>query len=172
MDRHSRTAVSFGLSLSLTLALGATGCRSTRSEVPPSKPFSSTGQPSAPLSFGSAPHQANGLSALGAGGGDGLPGQAANGAGQLGTPAPGSSTFGVPAGAAFGQPGTSGLANPSAAASSSTGLTAPGVSDPTTGIPQTGTGPTGPAAGIGVGRPGAGTAGTGGVQTPSPQPFN
>lgn len=142
MERRDRRTASLGLALTLTL--GLTGCRTPRSEIPPSKTFSGNGQPTAALPFGSTPNPVNGFSALPSAAGDGLPGQ--TGAGQLGTPGTNSGNFGVPSTSSFGPPGTNlntGAANPSSPLSPA-GMNPPSVSNPTVGIPQTGTGPAGP----------------------------
>lgn len=161
MDRRTRAWA--GLTLTLALVAPAAGCHNTRSEVPPSKTFSGTGQPPAPLSFGSSP-AAPGLSGL-PGSGDGLPpGQ--NSSPQFGTPPPSSGNYGAPTSNTYGPMGNSALATPPASSlGSGMPAMAPSVSNPSVGIPQVGTGPLGPAAGIGA-PPSNNTS-----QAPSPQPF-
>ena len=131
MERREHMAA--GLGLALTLTFGLAGCRTPRSEVPPSKTFSGTGQPPAALPFGSSGNAANGFSALPGGSGDGAPGS--SNAGQLGTPGTNSGNFGVPSTNSFGPPGTVNGAGVSA-----------GAANPLVGVPQTGTGPASPGA--------------------------
>ena len=147
MDRRERMLT--GLGLTIALALGAPGCRTPRSEVPPGKAFSGSGQaqPQAgAVGFGSAPHGPNGFAGLPSGSGEGLPGS--NAAGQLGTPAPGVGNYGAPTNNTYGPPGTSSLATPPSSSLGAPSMSPPVGSDPAVGLPQTGTGPTGPAAGL------------------------
>ncbi len=79
MDRLKLTLAGCGLSL----LLAAPGCRSTRSEVPPHRPYSSDGKQMPPtIGFSSDPHPMTGGAALAAGA-PGLPGSP-----QFGTPTP------------------------------------------------------------------------------------
>lgn len=166
MDRLKRLVAGVGLSISVAACVS--GCKTPRSEIPPGKRFLGSGQPQAPLNFGSQPGGPGGFSGLSGAPVDGGPGQ--NGPGQFGTPPPASSTFGVPNTAAFGAPGTSGLASPPASSLGAPGIGAPGMSNPATGLPQTGTGPTGPAAGAGF-SPTAPSGASAPLCGPSPQPF-
>ena len=123
MDRHTLTLAGCGL----MLLLASTGCKSTRSEVPPGRPYMSDGRQMPPGStlFSSDPHPmaGNALSntpgnppgAPGAlpgmpGSTPGTPGGQPGAPGQFGTPGPGASTnWGAPTGHAYGPPGTSGV---------------------------------------------------------------
>jgi len=108
-----------GTALLATVAL-ASGCRSTRNEVPPGKPYARTGEAPPTVGFSSQPHP----------GALGMPGTANVGPGgmaddplassqpQYGTPTPGSRGVSLPTGNQFGPPGTTGL-DPTAGASSS-----------------------------------------------------
>jgi hypothetical protein len=147
MDRRDRMWTGFSALLALAVSCTAMGCRSTRSEVPPAKPFSGVGQAPSGVGFGSAPHNGTGFAALPNGTGEGLPGRN-NGTGQFGTPLPGSTNYGAPTNNAYGPPGTSSLATPPASSLGAPSSAMPSASDPTTGIPQSGTGATGPAAGL------------------------
>jgi hypothetical protein len=149
MDRRIRTVAGLGL----MLAVSGTACRTPRSEIPPAKTFSASGQPAAPLAFGSSPNNNNGFSTLSSVTGDGRP--AHDGAGTIGTPAPRSDNYGAPTTGAYGAPGSAMGNSPTMAPSS--------YSNPGVGIPQNGTGPTGPAAGIGAPPSGAAPA-----QMPAP----
>jgi hypothetical protein len=113
-----------GAALLSTVVLSS-GCRSTRSEVPPGKPYARTGDEPPAVGFSSQPHPANA---------GGMPGPINIGPGGMnegrvagtgnssqptfGTPTPGSKGGRLPTANAFGPPGTSGL-DPSAGASSS-----------------------------------------------------
>lgn len=140
MDRLNRNLAACGLALAL--ATSGTGCKSTRSEVPPSPSFSGNGQ--APIGFNKDPNPVSGAA--------GLPG--ANS--QYGTPTPTTTpSYGPPGQGGFGGVGSN-LGSPATTPPSSTapgydGLSSPlGASNPATGLPQAGTGPSGPAAGIGA----------------------
>jgi hypothetical protein len=105
-----------GAAILATVALAA-GCRSTRSEVPPGKPYARTGEAPPTVGFSSQPHP----------GALGMPGSTNIGPGgmaddplaatqpQYGTPTPGSRGVTLPTGNRYGPPGTSGL-DPSAGA--------------------------------------------------------
>jgi hypothetical protein len=108
-----------GAALLATVAL-ASGCRSTRSEVPPGKPYARTGEAPPTVGFSSDPHP----------GALGMPGSTNVGPGgmaddplassqpQYGTPTPGSRGVELPTANRYGPPGTSGL-DPAAGGSSS-----------------------------------------------------
>lgn len=103
MERHialrNRVVPGCALMVSMILATG-TGCRSTRSEVPPHKPFMTDGQKTPPINFsGNAANPADGLPQVNTG----LPN-------AYGTPAPGATdNYGAPTSNTFGPPGTSSL---------------------------------------------------------------
>ena len=96
----------------------ASGCRSTRSEVPPGKPYARTGEPAPSVGFSTQPHPANAggmnpIANIGPGGmtDDRLAG---GGGGQsaeplYGTPTPGSRGVDLPTPNRYGPPGTSGF---------------------------------------------------------------
>ncbi len=147
MDRLYRNLAGSGLAL--TLVLAGAGCRTPRSEVPPSPAFSGNGQ--APdVGFSKAPNPIDG---------PGSAGMPPAGGGQFGTPSPSSTpSYGPSAGGAFSAPGSN-LGTQSSMPSPLPTGTAPGTgslaspggaSNPMSGIPQTGTGPSGPAAGVGA----------------------
>ncbi len=100
MDRLSYTLAACGIS---ALLLG-TGCRSTRSEVPPGRPYAGDGRQAPPVGFSSdprpLPNNAAGLT----------PGVIPNTPGKYGTPTPGDSgRYGVPTVGNYGAPGSSPL---------------------------------------------------------------
>ena len=134
MDRLRRIVAGGTLAMMLGTVVAASGCRSTRNEVPPGPKYSTTGEPSSNM-FNSAPHPYNpvgggnpyangstpgqpGTSALGsqaAGSAmDGLPsGPGAGGSSSsFGTPAPSTPGMGQPTPGAYGPPGTAGAYNP------------------------------------------------------------
>ncbi len=122
MDRLRRVLTGGTLVAILGVVVAASGCRSTRNEVPPGKQYSTTG--GAPdLSFNSAPHPNNSIGAglynnSGTPGMPGMPGPGSTsgtpgldgssaGAGSapaLGTPAPSSANFGQPTDNRYGSP--------------------------------------------------------------------
>jgi hypothetical protein len=119
MDRLDRALPALrALALAgVILSLGS-GCRSTRSEVPPGKPYQTTGGMPPTVGFSSEPHPGANR-ALGAlYGNKGPGGLVADGSGSasagndivLGTPTPGEKRYGAPTDNQFGAPGTSGLA--------------------------------------------------------------
>ena len=133
-DRLSRIVRGGGLALAL--AAGGTGCRSTKPEVPPHRPFMAGVEGAqAPASSLTNPSTTT----------DGLPPVSA-GPSPYGTP-PSADTrpYGAPTSNAYGAPGTSSLGTlPGGDAtrpsfSPVNGLQ--GGANPQTGIPQTGTGP-------------------------------
>jgi hypothetical protein len=111
MERQVRIWAACGL----LMITATTGCRSMgRSSVPPGPKYSADGRQQPGVSFSSDPHAANQAGNPSLGGitnmapGGTLAG--GSGAPQLGTPGPNSNPYGVPGGAAFGGPGTSGAA--------------------------------------------------------------
>jgi hypothetical protein len=113
MDRHNRVLVGGCMALLFGFVAAGSGCRSMRNDVPPGKPYSTTGGSPPPVGFNSDPHP---NTAVGGGmyGGGITPGSAApTGAGgmpQLGTPAPSTGQYGAPTTNAYGP--LSGIASP------------------------------------------------------------
>lgn len=121
MDRPSFRRVSTSLLMSaglLTTVTLSSGCRSTRSEVPPGKPYARTGEQPPAVGFSTQPHPAdsggmNPVANIGPGGmtDDRLAG---GGTGQTaeplyGTPTAGSKGVELPTANSYGPPGTSGF---------------------------------------------------------------
>jgi hypothetical protein len=132
MDRLRRVLAGGMLATMLGMVVGASGCRSTRDQVPPGPKYPTPGDSSAPLGFNNSPHPYNAMSSgytnntvqgqsglpgsAGLGGSstptpDGMPLGAGPGGSQssLGTPAPNSSNLGAPTSGLYGGPGTSGI---------------------------------------------------------------
>ncbi len=134
MDRLRRILAGGTLAMMMGTVVGASGCRSTRNEVPPAPRLPMTGEPSS-VGFNSSPHPYNALSSpyatnpsIAGAGQPGMPGSPGMGSGMpgsgmdamppgmgagaspsgLGTPLPGSSGMGQPTPNAYGPPGTSG----------------------------------------------------------------
>jgi hypothetical protein len=111
MDRHSRVLAGGCLAVIVGTILTVSGCRSMRNDVPPGKPYSTTGGNPPPVGFNSDPHP---NTSVGAGlyGNPMTPGSASADAGpagaptQFGTPAPGVSPYGAPAQGRYGPLGT------------------------------------------------------------------
>jgi hypothetical protein len=96
MDRLNRNAAGCGLMLMLATA---GGCRSTRPEVPPGRPYTNDGRQVPPINFSSDPHPMTGPGIVAGPGAPGAP--------QYGTPSSASSAnFGAPTGNQYGPPGT------------------------------------------------------------------
>ncbi len=134
MDRLSRIVTRGGLALVLGSMVSSLGCRSMKSEIPPGKPYSTTGAPTPNVGFSSDPHpNAGGAAGLynngvqQASGASGLPGgvQPASGDSvgnpvemtgrpQYGTPINNKNSYtdAVPATGRYGPPGTSGISSP------------------------------------------------------------
>jgi hypothetical protein len=117
MDRHNRVLVGRCLAVLLTFMVLGSGCRSMRNDVPPGKPYSTTGGSPPPIGFNSDPHPntsvgggmygggmtpGSPLSSGGATGPGGMP--------QLGTPTAGAGQYGAPTANAYGP--LSGTATP------------------------------------------------------------
>jgi hypothetical protein len=162
MDRLKLTLAGCGLSL----VLAAPGCRSTRSEVPPHRPYSSDGKQMPPtIGFSSDPHPLTGGAAMNPGA-SGMPGSP-----QFGTPPPSVAGAGAPTIGSYGAPGTSGGAS---------GLTAPpgGFNDVLSArASAAGPGASGDAATAAPGSPGAAPGSPGGAAnstyyTPRPAASN
>jgi hypothetical protein len=118
MDRLSRVMAVGSLALVLGTGLTASGCRSMRSEVPPGKPYSTTGGQPPTVGFSSAPHPNTGAGA-GLYGNASNPGatspdgnqsfSASNGMSpKLGTPAPNPGNYGAPTPNSYGPIGSAG----------------------------------------------------------------
>jgi hypothetical protein len=107
MDRFPRILAAGGLGLVMTAA----GCRSTRPEVPPSRPFANDGRQRKAIEFSSEGHPVRADAAAGSmpNTGTGVT-NLANGIGT-GATRPDPAAFGAPAGA-YGGPGTAGLGQP------------------------------------------------------------
>jgi hypothetical protein len=117
MDRPYLVVSVRNLSCMLMLvALGSAGCRSTRSEVPPGKPYQTTGGGPPTVGFSNEPHPstATGMAGLygnkgpgaliGDGRGSSTPGEDVT----YGTPAPGTPNLGAPTDNRYGPPGSAG----------------------------------------------------------------
>ena len=112
MDRLPRPFVACGLGL----LLAATGCKATRPEVPPGRPFANDGQQRKAIEFSSDGHPtsaaaSNNFMPNNLGGSN-----LASGIGSGGTRPDGAAFSGIPG--AYGAPGTAGMAQP------------PGLNDP------------------------------------------
>jgi hypothetical protein len=117
MDRLRRVLTGGTLVMMLGTVIAASGCRSLRNEVPPGKPYSTTGgtppsigfntdpRPNAAVGSGMYPSTAPGQPGMtGPGGTPGMTGPDAtysaggSSASQFGTPPPSTNQFGVPPG--------------------------------------------------------------------------
>jgi hypothetical protein len=104
-----------------SILLASVGCRSTRSEVPPGKPYQTTGgnPPTVGFSQEPRPSTASGMAGLFGNRGpgalvqDGRGSSGGSGDVQYGTPTPGSANFGAPTDHQYGPPGTAGTAGTS-----------------------------------------------------------
>jgi hypothetical protein len=98
------------------VVLSAGGCRSTRSEVPPGKPYATTGGQPPAVGFSSEPHPGTGgfmggfspLSPSGSLVQDGKPPSSSSGAPVYGTPTTANDSLGAPTANQYGPPGTAG----------------------------------------------------------------
>ena len=130
MDRLNRTMTGCGL---LLLLATTGGCRSTRSEVPPGRPYTSDGRQVPPINFSNDPHPTTGPGLVNA-----------PGAPQFGTPSSANSAnMGAPTGNQYGPPGTAlgGMQTPQGAGFSSGGTEASSMPAPGLGAPSVGQGP-------------------------------
>ena len=109
MDRHSRVLAGGCLVALMGIVFTSSGCRSMRNDVPPGKPYSTTGGGHPPVGFNSDPHPSTSI-APGLYGGTGTPGTAPADGGpvgpgsptQFGTPTPNSSAYGAPSSNRYG----------------------------------------------------------------------
>jgi hypothetical protein len=116
MDRLSRVLAVASMALVSGAVLTASGCRSMRSEVPPGKPYSTTGGQPPTVGFSSDPHPNTGVAPGMYGGGlnrgatspDGNQSvSASNGMmPQLGTPAPNPGNYAAPTDNKYGPVGS------------------------------------------------------------------
>ena len=97
MDRQTRRWAGCGL----MIVMATSGCRSTRSEVPPGRKYSGDGRqvPSVGFSSDPRPSGANGMGSV--------PGGPGTMPGRYGTPSPATPNYGVPTGNDYGPPGQS-----------------------------------------------------------------
>jgi hypothetical protein len=134
MDRLRRVLASGTWVVTMGTVLTAAGCRSMRNEVPPGKPYSTTGGTPPGLDFNSAPHPPSvtpniygnnstpGMTGQGAtpsipgqgtmpglSGQDGTPAGLGSNPAQLGTPAPGGNNYGAPTSHRYGPSMTPGV---------------------------------------------------------------
>ena len=126
MDRLRRLLTGGTLVMTLSTVIAASGCRSMRNEVPPGKPYSTTGgtppsigfntdpRPNAAIGAGMYPNATPGQSGVptpgvnpGMTGSDATYSSGGSSASQFGTPAPSGGQFGVPPG--IGRNGASGM---------------------------------------------------------------
>ena len=129
MDRLPRPFVACGLGL----LLAAAGCKSTRNEVPPGRPFAKDGQQRKAIEFSSDGHPVSAAAGPAAMpnnlGGSNLASGIGSNAGR-----PDGSAFGAPPGA-YGAPGTSGMPEPGTADPSTTRATGGSLGTPPAGLP-------------------------------------
>jgi hypothetical protein len=133
MDRLNHAMAGCGLMLVLA---AAGGCKSTRSEVPPGRPYTNDGKQVPPIGFSSEPHAMTGPGIVGGSGAPGAP--------QFGTPGSASSAnLGAPTGNQFGPPGTSmgSAQTPSGAGFSSGAAESSSMPSPGLGAPSGGSAP-------------------------------
>lgn len=128
MDRPSRVLLAGRLALMAGgVLLCAEGCRSTRSEVPPGKPYQTTGGAPPSVGFSSEPHPnpATGMAGLhgnmapGSLVQDGRGPSAPSGDMVYGTPTQGTPNLGAPTDNRYGPPGTAGSSTSSPSGSAS-----------------------------------------------------
>jgi len=106
MDRHSRVLAGGCMIALMGMVLTAAGCRSMRNDVPPGKPYSTTGGGPPPVGFNSDPHPNTSIAPNLYGGNGTAPADAGPvGAGsptQFGTPTPSASAYGAPSSNRYG----------------------------------------------------------------------
>ncbi len=127
MDRLNRSLLAGSMAMAAAVAFGCfQGCRSTHSEVPPGKPYQTTGGSPPTVGFSNDPHPslARGPASLynigpGSQVQDGR-GDSSNAGGlMLGTPTQGPATLGTPTNNLYGPPGTANTGDSSSSGSSS-----------------------------------------------------
>jgi hypothetical protein len=127
MNRRKHTTAVRNLSLSLALvSLIPAGCKSTKSEVPPGRPYQTTGAPpSVGFSSDAHPSTAGGMAGLYGNKGPGSFAQDVQNSAApsrditYGMPAPGATNLGAPTDNRYGAPGTAGTTNSSPSGSAS-----------------------------------------------------
>jgi hypothetical protein len=128
MDRLNRSILGWRITLAAAVVFGCSqGCRSTHSEVPPGKPYQTTGGAPPAVGFSNEPHPnlATGMASLY---GNRAPssqvqdgrGDSSNPGGLLlGTPTQGPATLGAPTDNLYGAPGTASTGGSASSGSSS-----------------------------------------------------
>ncbi len=114
MDRNNRFTTGGTIAVFLGVVLSGAGCHSMRNEVPPGRPYSTTGGTPPPLGFNSDPHPNTSIGAGGYGSSTGPGLNSADGAGavgagsptQFGTPSPTASPYGAPTANRYAAPGS------------------------------------------------------------------
>lgn len=129
MDRLPRTFVTLGLGL----LLAGSGCRATRNEVPPGRPYAKDGQQRKAIEFSSDGHPLTGAATANFTPGGANAGGLAAGIGSSTSRPDGSAYGGAPG--AYGGPGTSGLAQPGSFDPSTTPASGGSLGTPPTGVP-------------------------------------
>jgi hypothetical protein len=128
MDRLKITLAACGLGLLLT----SSGCRSTRNEVPPGRPFARDGVQRKAIEFSSGGHPVNGAATANLG--------PANSTQPGGFGKPNPASLGLP-GSSFGPPGTSGADPNMLQASSNSSMPGPSMPAPSLPAPTIPSGP-------------------------------
>jgi hypothetical protein len=100
MDRLKGALV---LSCGLGLIAAGSGCRSTRSEVPPGRKYMQDGRQEPPVGFSTQAHPGT----IGGGFPGGAPGSMPGASGSTATPPLGAGSYGVPSDHGYGPPATS-----------------------------------------------------------------
>jgi hypothetical protein len=130
MDRLNRSLLAGRMAVAIVVFFGCSqGCRSTHSEVPPGKPYQTTGGAPPTVGFSNDPHPslATGPAYLYSNRGPGSQvqdgrGDSSNAGGlMLGTPTQGPAALGMPTDNRYGPPGTASTGDPSSAGSSTLG---------------------------------------------------
>ncbi len=130
MDRLNRSLLAGSMAWAAAVAVCCSqGCRSTHSEVPPGKPYQTTGGSPPTVGFSNDPHPslARGPASLYGNIGPGSQvqdgrGDSSNAGGlMLGTPTQGPAMLGTPTNNLYGAPGTANTGDPSSSGSTSLG---------------------------------------------------
>ncbi len=127
MDRLNRSLLAGSMAMAAAVAFCCSqGCRSTHSEVPPGKPYQTTGGSPPTVGFSNDPHPslARGPASLynmgpGSQVQDGRGDSSNPGGLMLGTPTQGTVNLGAPTNNLYGPPGTANTGDPSSSGSSS-----------------------------------------------------